>query len=126
MPNRTLTTDQCSEVHYLAVAADLAAAMLRELECLQSDNDHLALLMGTAGSSARQQLLSLLRILQCLRLTRDAAKVADLIAHAKALLLRLADELEQLSDAAGCHFGGSAPLSERFEISSIPIPLRSH
>jgi len=126
MPNRTLTTAQCSEVHYIAVAADLAAAMLRELECLQSDNDPLALLMGTAGSSARQQLLSLLRIIQWLTLTRDMAEVADLIAHAKALLLRLADEFEQLSDAAGCDFGGSAPLSGRFEISWIPIPLRSH
>jgi hypothetical protein len=114
MPNRTLTTSEHSEVHYIALAADLAAAMLRELDCLQSDNVALALLMGTAGSSAQQQLLSLMAIIEWITLARDAAEGAELIAHAKALLLRLADELELLSDAAGCDFECSAPLWERF------------
>jgi hypothetical protein len=126
MPNRIITTAQRSEVHYIAVAADLAAAMIRELECLQSDNGPLALLMGAAGSSAQQQLLSLLRIVECLTLTRNAEEVAHLIAHAKALLLRLANELEQLSSAAGCDFEFSAPPWDRFGVSSIPVPLRSH
>jgi hypothetical protein len=126
MPNRIITTAQRSEVHYIAVAADLAAAMIRELECLQSDNGPLALLMGTAGSSAQQQLLSLLRIIEWLKLTRDAEEVAHLIAHAKALLLRLANELEQLSSVVGCDFESSAPPWDRFGISSIPVPLRSH
>jgi hypothetical protein len=125
MLNRVLTTAQRAEVHYLAVAADLAAAMIRELECLQSDNGDLALLMGAAGSSA-QQVLSLLRIIEWLTLARDAEEVADLIAHAKALLVRLAGELEHLSTAAGCDFEPSAPPSNRFETFSIPIPLRSH
>jgi hypothetical protein len=82
--------------------------------------------MGTAGSSAQQQLLSLMGIIEWLTLARDAAQGAELIAHAKALLLRLADELELLSDAAGCDFECSAPLWERFGISWIPIPPRSH
>jgi hypothetical protein len=126
MPNRVLTTAQRSEVHYIAVAADLAAAMITELECLQSNNGPLALLMGAAGSSAQKRLLSLLRIIEWLTLARNAEEVADLIAHAKTLLLILADELEQLSSAAGCDFERSAPQWDRFGTSSIPIPLRSH
>ena len=126
MPNRVLTTAQRSETHYIAAAANLAAAMMREFECLQSNNGPLALLMGVAGSSAQQRLLSLLRIIERLELARNAEEVADLIAHAKAVLLRLADELEQLSSAAGCDFERSAPQWDRFGISSIPIPLRIH
>src|SRR5271168_4535943 len=122
MPNRVLTTAQRSEAHYIAAAADLAAAMMRQFECLQSNNGPLALLMGVAGSSAQQRLLSLLRIIERLELARNAEEVADLIAHAKAVLLRLADELEQLSSAAGCDFERSAPQWDRFGISSIPIP----
>jgi hypothetical protein len=126
MPNRILTTAQRPEVHYIAVAADLAAAMMRELACLQSDNGPLALLMGAAGSSAHEQLSSLLRIIEWLTLARNAEEVAHLIARAKALLLRLANELEQLSSAAGCDLEPSAPPRDRFETSSIPVSLRSH
>jgi hypothetical protein len=90
MPNRVLTSAQRSEAHYIAAAADLAAAMIREFEHLQSNNGSLALLMSAAGSSAQQRLLSLLRIIERLELARNAEDVADLILHAKALLLRLA------------------------------------
>jgi hypothetical protein len=126
MPNRVLTTAQRSEVHYIAVAADLAAAMIRELECLQSDNDHLALLMDTTGSSAQQQLSSVLRILEWLALARNPEEVAHLIDRARALLVTLANELEQLSSAATCDCEPSASPRDRFETFSIPIPLRSH
>jgi hypothetical protein len=126
MPNRVLTTAQRSEAHYLTVAADLAAAMIREFECLQSDNGPLALLMGTAGLSAQQRILSLLRIIEWLTLARNAEEVADLIAHAKTLLLRLVDELEQLSSAAGCDFQCSVPPWDRAGTSAIPISLRRH
>ena len=126
MPNSILTTAQRSEVHYLAVAADLGAAMMRELECLQSSNGRLALLMGAAGSSAQQRLSTLLGIIEWLTLARNAEEVADLIAHAKTHLLRLADELEQLSSAAGCDFQRSAPPWDRSAVSSIPISFRSH
>jgi hypothetical protein len=126
MPNRILTAAQRSEVHYIAVAADLAAAMIRELACLQSDNRSLALLMGAAGSSAHEQLSSLLRVIECLTLARNAEEVAHLIARARALLLRLANELEQLSSAAGCDLEPSAPPWDRFETSSITVSLRSH
>jgi len=126
MPNRVLTTAQRCEVHYIAVAAELAAAMIRELECLKSDNGHLALLMAAAGLSTQQRLLSLVSVIELLTLAPNAEEVPNLIAHAKALLLRLTDELEQLSSAARCDFERSAPLWERFEISSIPIPPRSY
>jgi hypothetical protein len=126
MPNRVLTTAQRSEVHYIAVAADLAAAMIRELECLQSDNDHLALLMAAAGLSAQRRLVSLVSVIESLTLAPNAEEVPNLIAHAKALLLRLADELEQLSSAAAYDFERPAPRWDRFEIASIPAPLRSH
>jgi hypothetical protein len=108
MPNIVLTTAQRSEVNYIAVAADLAAAMIRELESLQSDNDHLALLMDATGSSAQQQLSSVLRILEWLALARNPEEVAHLIARARALLVTLANELEQLSSAATCDCEPSA------------------
>src|SRR5277367_6547254 len=127
MPNRVHTTAQRSEAHYLSVAADLAAAMIREFECLQSDNGPLALLMGTAGLSAQQRIFSLSRIIEWLTLARNAEEVADLIAHAKTHLLRLVDELEQLSSAAArCDFQRSAPPWDRSGVSSIPISFRSH
>jgi hypothetical protein len=126
MPNRVLTTAQRSEVHYIAVAADLAAAMIRELECLQSNNGPLAFLMGAIGSSAKKRLLSLFRIIEWLTLARNAEEAADRIAQAKTLLLILAGELEQLCQAAGCAFERSAPLWNRFGIASIPTPLRCH
>ncbi len=65
--------------------------------------------MATAGALAQQRLLSLLRIIEWLRLTRDPEHAVDLIAHAKALLLRLAGELEQLAAEAGCDLKPSAP-----------------
>jgi hypothetical protein len=126
MPNRVLTTTQRSELHYIAVAADLAAAMIRELECLQSNNGPLAFLMGAIGSSAKKRLLSLFRIIEWLTLARNAEEAADRIAQAKTLLLILAGELEQLCQAAGCAFERSAPLWNRFGIASIPTPLRCH
>jgi hypothetical protein len=107
--NGVFTTAQRSEVHSIGVAADLVAAMIIEFECLQSNNGPLALLMGTAGASAQKRLLSLLRIIEWLTVARNAEEVADLIAHAKALLLRLAGALEQLSSAAGCDFERSGP-----------------
>jgi hypothetical protein len=113
-------------VHYIAVAADLAAAMIRELGCLQSDDRSLALLMGAAGSSVQEQLSSLLRVIEWLTRARNAEEVADLIARARALLLRLVNELEQLSSAAGCGLEPSAPPWDRLETSSIPVSLRSH
>jgi hypothetical protein len=126
MPDRVLRTPQCSEVHYICVAADFAVAMIRELRCLAANNSRLALSMTTAGALAQQRLLSLLQIIESLRLARNAQEVAELIAHAKALLVSLACELEQLSSVAGCDFERSAPQWDWFGISSIPIALRIH
>ena len=97
MPDRVLTTPQRSELHYIGLAAELAGAMISELKCLEANNSRLALSMATTGALAQQRLLSLLRIIEWLRLTRDAEHAVDLIAHAKTLLLRLAGELEQLA-----------------------------
>jgi len=126
MPDRVLTIPQLSELHYIGVAADLAGAMIRELEYLGANNGRRALSMATAGACVQQQLLSLLRIIEWLRLTRDAEHAADLIAYAKALLLRLAGELEQLAATAECDFNSSAPPWDRLGISSMPNKLRNH
>jgi hypothetical protein len=126
MPDRVLTTPQRSEVHYIGLAADLAGAMMREFRRLEANNSRLALSMTTAGALAQRRLLSLLRIIEWLRLTRDAEHAVDLIAHAKTLLLRLADELEELAAEAGCDFKPSAPRWYRLAISSMPDKLRNH
>ena len=127
MPDRVLTTPQRSEVHYIGLAADLAGAMIREFKCLEANNSRLALSMATAGALAEQRLLFLLRIIECLRLTCDAEHAVNLIAHAKALLLRLTGELDQLAAEAGCDFKRSAPRWDRLRISSMPDDkLRNH
>jgi hypothetical protein len=124
MPDRVLTIPQLSELHYIGVAADLAGAMIGELEFLEANNGRLAFSMATAGACVQQQLL--LRIIEWLRLTRDAEHAVNLIVYAKALLLRLAGELEQLAAAAECDFNSSAPPRNRLGISSMPNKLRNH
>ena len=126
MPDRVLTSPQRSEVRYIGLAADLAGAMKGELKCLEANNSRLALSIATRGALAQQRLLSLLRIIEWIRLTRDAEHAVDLIAHAKALLLRLAGELEQLAAVAGCDSNRSAPRWDRLGISSMPNKLRNH
>jgi hypothetical protein len=126
MPDRVLTTPQRSELHYIGLAAELAGGMIRELQCLEANNSRLALSMATAGALAQRRLLSLLSIIEWLRLTRDAEHAVDLIAHAKALLMRLAGELEQLAAEAGCDFKPSVPRWDRLGISSMLDNLRNH
>jgi hypothetical protein len=126
MQGRVLTIPQRSEVHYIGLAADLAGAMIRELQYLEANNGRLALSIPTAGACAQQQLLSLLRIIEWLGLTRDAEHAVELIAHAKALLLRLAGELERLAAAAECDFKCSTPPWGRLGISSMSNKLRNH
>jgi hypothetical protein len=104
--HEVLTSPQRFEVFYIGLGADLAGAMIGEFKCLETNNSRLALSMATTGALAQQRLLSLLRIIEWLRLTHDAKHAVDLITQAKALLLRLAGELEQLAADAGCEVNG--------------------
>jgi len=113
-------------VHYMAVAADLAAAMIQELACLQPDDGPLTVFLRAQGTSVQEQLASLVGIIERITIARGAEDVVELIARAKMLLLRLGSELEQLSSAAECHCEPSPARWDRFDTTSIPLPLRSH
>jgi hypothetical protein len=110
----------------MAVAADLAAAMIRELASLRPDNGPLAVLLSAERSSVQEQLSSLVGFIERITNARKAEDVVELIARAKMLLLRLGNDLEQLASAAECHCESSPARWDRFEMTSIPIPLRSH
>jgi len=110
----------------MAVAADLAAAMIRELAYLQPDDGPLAVSLSAEGSSVQEQLLSLVGIIERITIARRADDVVDLIARAKMLLLRLGNDLDQLSEAVACDGEPSPARWDRFELTSIPLPLRSH
>jgi hypothetical protein len=126
MPNKVLTTAQREQLHYIAEATGSAAAMIRELEYLQPDKAPPPFSMGSDGFSVQAQLLSLLGMIERITIARTAEDIVDLIARAKTLLLRLGNELEQLSSAAERVCNTPLAPGDRFGISSIPIPFRSH
>jgi hypothetical protein len=113
-------------MHYMAVAADLAAAMIQELASLQPDDGPLAVSLRAQGTSVKEQLASLVGIMERITIARGAEDAVELIARAKMLLLRLGNDLEQLSSAAECHCEPSPARWDRFDMTSMPFPLRSH
>ena len=126
MPNRVLSTAQCRDVNYLAVAIDLAAAMIRELAYLQPDDGQLAVSLSAEGSSVQAQLSSLVGIIERITIARRADDAVELIARAKMLLLRLGTDLDQLSEAVERDGERSPARWDRFEMTAIPHPLRRH
>jgi hypothetical protein len=110
----------------MAVAADLAAAMIRELAYLQPDDGPLAVSLSAEGSSVQEQLLSLVGIIERITITCRADDVVELIARAKMLLLRLGNDLDQLSAAVECDGEPTPARWDRFEMTATPLPLRSH
>jgi hypothetical protein len=110
----------------MALAADLAAAMIRELAYLQPDDGPLAVSLSAEGSSVQEQLLSLVGIIERITMTRRADDVVELIARAKMLLLRLGNDLDQLSAAVECDGEPTSARRDHFEMTATPLPLRSH
>jgi hypothetical protein len=117
MPDRVLKAAQRSEVCYICQAADLLGAMIQELRCLQASHGHLAPSVA-ASHGVQKRLQSLLGIVELLKIMRDADRSVELIARAKALILDLGGELEELASQAARNYSlTSGP--DSFAISPI-------
>jgi signal transduction histidine kinase len=119
MPSDELTTAPNPEVDYISIAADLLRQMMSELKCLETNNSRLTLAMATAGHDLRQRLHGLLRTVDLLTAADDATAAAELSIKAKALIHRLAGELEQLVFQAGRDHRRPAPPKHCFDISLV-------
>jgi signal transduction histidine kinase len=108
-----------AEIDYICIAADLLQRMMSELKCLETNNSRLTLAMATAGHDLRQRLHGLLRTVDLLTSTDDASVAAELNTKAKALIHRLAGELEQLVFEAGRDHRVPAPPKHCFDISLV-------
>jgi len=101
MPSDELTCAPTGEIDYICVAADLLQRMMSELKCLETNNSRLTLSLAAAGHDLRQRLHGLLRTVDLLTVAEDATVAAELSIKAKALIHRLAGELEQLVFQSG-------------------------
>jgi signal transduction histidine kinase len=113
------------DVDYICVGAELLGRMLAELEALKSNNHRLTLAMAAAGHDLRQRLHTLLGIIELLTAYRDANGTAELGHRAKALILRLAGELEELARQAKTDSTCVAHSSCRFGIAPILQQIES-
>jgi signal transduction histidine kinase len=114
-----LTSRPKAEIDYICIAADLLQRMMSELKCLETNNSRLTLAMASAGHDLRQRLHALLRTVDLLTSADDATVAADLNTKAKALIHRLAGELEQLVFHAGRDHRVPAPPKHCFDISLV-------
>src|SRR5580698_7543622 len=88
---------QSTDIDYICVAANLLTKMISELQSLELDNRRLALAMATAGHDLRQRLHTLCGTIELLTASQDRVGCAELCQRAKALIFRLAMELEGLA-----------------------------
>lgn len=107
------------EIHYICVASNLLQKMMSDLKCLEANNERLTLAMASAGHDLRQRLHTLLFIIDALNAADDPVQAAELTGRAKAVIYRLAGELEQLALQADHDYKHVMPLSQRFDIASL-------
>lgn len=107
------------EINYICVASNLLQTMMSELKCLEANNERLTLAMASAGHDLRQRLHTLLFIIDALNAADDPVQAAELTGRAKAVIYRLAGELEQLALQADHDYKHVMPLSQRFDIASL-------
>ena len=119
MPSDELASPPNAEVDYICIAADLLQRMMSELNCLETNNSRLTLATAAAGHDLRQRLHGLLRTVDLLTAADDTTVAAELSTKAKALIHRLAGELEQLVFQAGRDHRRPAPPNHCFEISLV-------
>jgi signal transduction histidine kinase len=119
MPGDELTCARKAEIDYICVAADLLQRMMSELKCLETNNSRLTLSLAAAGHDLRQRLHGLLRTVDLLTVAEDATVAAELSIKAKALIHRLAGELEQLVFQSGRDQRSSVPPKHCFDISVV-------
>jgi two-component system, sensor histidine kinase len=108
-----------AEVDYICIAGDLLRRMMSELQSAVAGNARLALSMATAGHDLRQRLHSLLSTIELLSLADSPARAGDLARRAKAMIFRLANELEALALYADGDALPGSPLTHSFEVAPV-------
>jgi two-component system, sensor histidine kinase len=120
-----LVQPQLPDTDYICIAADLLAEMISELQALKLDSRRLTLAMATAGHDLRQRLHALCGTVELLTSSQDRVRRAELCQRAKALILRLATELEQLALQAARDYERAAASTHCFVIATVLEQIRS-
>lgn len=113
-----------AEIDYICIASDLLRRMMSELQATVANNSRLSLAMSTAGHDLRQRLHTLLGTIELLTVAESPARAPDLARSAKAKIVRLANELEELALHAGCDSVPPIPLKHAFDVA--PVLLQIH
>jgi signal transduction histidine kinase len=108
-----------AEVDYICIAGDLLRRMMSELQSAVAGNARLGLAMATAGHDLRQRLHSLLGTVDLLSSADSPARAGDLARRAKAMIFRLANELEDLALQAERDSIPHSPLKHSFEVAPV-------
>jgi signal transduction histidine kinase len=116
---------QLTDIDYICVAADLLTKMTSELKSLELGNRRLTLAMATAGHDLRQRLHALCGTVELLTSSQDRVGRAELCQRAKALIFRLARELEQLAIQAQRDYRRAASSTHSFAIATILKQIKS-
>jgi signal transduction histidine kinase len=114
-----------TEVDYVCVSTNLMTKMMSELQSLRVHNQWLTLGLATAGHDLRGRLQTLMGTIELLSVSRDALRTADLSRRAKSMILRLAQELEQLAYQAEKPAEHAVPSTYSFLLSSLLAKLRN-
>lgn len=124
MHGQAAGTTSTADADYICVATDLLSTMMSELESLELNNRCLTLAMASAGHDLRQRLHTLLGTVELLASTKDEVRCAELGRRAKAIIFRLAGELEQLAVLAEQdHRAG--PSTHCFAISTLLAQVKN-
>jgi signal transduction histidine kinase len=115
--NTSAATDV--EIHYICIASNLLQKTMSELKCLDANNERLTLAMASTGHDLRQRLHTLLCLVDALNATDDPVHSAELTVRVKALIYRLAADLEQLALQADHDYRHVMPPSQLFNIASL-------
>jgi hypothetical protein len=110
---------QHTQVEYICVAADLLQGMMSELQCLAANNTSLTLAVEAAGHDLRPGLHALRGTVELLRVSRDAVRSIELTEQAKALIIRLASDLQRLALQTERDYAQFVPTTYGAAISSL-------
>jgi hypothetical protein len=91
------------EVSYICFAADLLQRMMWQLQCLEASYFELALAMAAGVGGLRRRLHALSGIIELLTSTDDSGRTPQMVQQAKALIGRLAGEMEELARLTDHH-----------------------
>ena len=119
MHRQAVSNPPTTDTDYICVAADLLSKMMSELQSLELNNRRLTLAMASVGHDLRQRLHILLGTVELLTSTEDEVRSAELGQRAKALIFRLAGELEQLACQAERDDCRASPSTHCFGISKL-------